>query len=150
MRSSFQRLKRQGSGSTTPEGQKSARRPYDNGREVDAILDMWSHFWNVRLHKMAMDVHWKCESIGIAAKRFRRQHGVEAQESGLERQWEPRIYWNSVWTVQEQNGVGAATKGHGRTLRLHDSWKAPDSILDQETSEHLGRYNGVAKACGKR
>ena len=63
--------------------------------------------------------------------------------------WKRQTIGKSAWRLTMQKGVGAYPKGHGRTRRLHDSGKAPDSILDQETSEHLGRYNGVAKACVK-
>jgi len=33
-----------------------------------------------------------------------------------------------------QHGVGAFPKGQCRTLRSHDSWKAPDDIIAQEVS----------------
>jgi hypothetical protein len=49
---------------------------------------------------MAFEVHWNRAAIEIAYERFKMQQGV-----------------------------GAFPKGQCRTLRSHDSWKAPDDII---------------------
>ena len=54
---------------------------------------------------MAMEVHWNRTAIRISSQRFKRHHGV-----------------------------GAFPKGQCRTLRPHDSWKAPDDIIALEVS----------------
>ena len=110
---------------------------------------------------MAMDVHWKREAIGIAAKRFRRQHGVGASLKGQRRPERPttdgrrrkpflpgrsrraalEVHWNreAIGIASErfkrQHGVGASPKGQCRTLRPDDSWKAPEASLARKVSE---------------
>jgi hypothetical protein len=54
---------------------------------------------------VAMEVHWNRTAIRISSQRFKRHHGV-----------------------------GAFPKGQCRTLRPHDSWKAPDDIIALEVS----------------
>ena len=43
----------------------------------------------------------------------------------------------SSWRFEMQKRLGASPKGQGRTLRPHDSRKAPDQIFDQKASESV-------------
>ena len=43
--------------------------------------------------------------------------------------------WKAFQRFKRQKRTGASTKGQRRTLRLYDSWRAPDAILDREALE---------------